>query len=515
MTAHHIAGLATPLRSMLLNSVLALGAGLLIACGDAGTTAPQQGGTPAPVARVAVTPEQGTLVAGRTLQLRAYPLSARGDTLRDRPVTWRSSNPAVATVTGEGLVTAVGEGTASVLAKAGTVEQGAPIVVSPRAVASVEIDLRFVELEEGLTLQVTAVVRDADGGRITDRIVGWQSSDPTIASVNASGTITALRWGTATVSATVEGKSAAGTVRVTARSAFDLLFDSGTAFDNAPELYRLDFRSPGATPTRVLPLNGGTWDVTASPDGSKIAFTAREAHTSQIFVANRDGSGIRKITFEPGSADQPAWSPDGSRIAFRGWAAGGPPGPFNRADIFVVDADGGTPANLTGEIGAGTWAESPTWSARQGDGSYRIAYSQQTMSGGYRVGRIVSMRADGSDKLPVTASSEALHSHPAWSPDGSAIVYVRTGGTASGDLWIVNVLTGMDRQLTMSDPGDEQRTPAWSPDGALIAFTSNHEPGIDGNYQYQIYTMSATGTGIVRRTLSGTAKENPAWIRRP
>jgi Tol biopolymer transport system component len=115
----------------------------------------------------------------------------------------------------------------------------------------------------------------------------------------------------------------------------------------------------------------------------------------------------------------------------------------------------------------------------------------------------------------VTASGEALHSHPAWSPDGSAIVYVRTGGTAAGDLWIVNTLTGAERQLTMSDPGDEQRTPAWSPDGALIAFTSNHEPGIDGNYQYQIYTVSATGTGLVRRTLSGAAKENPAWIRRP
>jgi hypothetical protein len=104
---------------------LAVVAALLIACGDSGSAVPQPGETPAPVARVAVTPEPGTLLAGRTLQLRGYPISAGGDTLRGRSLTWRRGNPAIATVTGDGLVTTVGEGTASVFAKSGDAELGA------------------------------------------------------------------------------------------------------------------------------------------------------------------------------------------------------------------------------------------------------------------------------------------------------------------------------------------------------------------------------------------------------
>jgi Tol biopolymer transport system component len=65
-----------------------------------------------------------------------------------------------------------------------------------------------------------------------------------------------------------------------------------------------------------------------------------------------------------------------------------------------------------------------------------------------------------------------------------------------------------------ADPADAQRSPAWSPDGRLIAFTSNHEVGTDGRYAYQLYTVRADGTRIVRRTSAGTAKENPAWIVR-
>ena len=496
-----------PMAIMLLAAVL-------VACSDSASTAPGTGGTPAPtVSRVGVAPAGGTLLVGRTLQLQGYAIAANGDTLRNRGVTWRSNDPAIATVTADGLVTAIGAGSTAIAAAAGGVEGAVSITVSQRAVASVEIDLLNLDLEEGLTRQVTAVVRDADGGRITGRVVEWRAADPTVASVNAQGAVTALRWGATTVTATVEGKSATGTVRVIARSAYDLLFDSGTSFNNAPELYRLDFRSPGSTATRILAL-GGTWDVNASPDGSKIVFTASEAFQPQIFVANRDGTGVRVLTTGPSGADQPVWSPDGSRIAFRRWASGGPPGIFNPADIWVMNADGTGATNVTPTID-GTTAESPTWSSRQPDGGYRLAYSEQSMAGGYLVGRIVSIRSDGFDKRIVTAGGAYLESHPAWSPDGSAIVFVRTGGTAGGDLWIVNMLTGEDRQLMENDPQGEQRTPAWSPDGSMIAFTSNHEPNADGNFHYQLYTVSADGTGLVRRTPQGTAKANPAWILRP
>ena len=511
MTRHGMIFGTRPARGAFSQFVVVLVAGLLIACGDSASTGPDAGPGPVPVSRVAIAPTQGALLIGRTVQLQAYAIAASGDTLRNRTVTWRSNAPSIATVTADGLVTAIASGSAFIVAGAGGVEGVTAITVAQREVASVEIDLVQVDLEEGLARQATAVARDADGGRLTDRVVTWHSADPSIAAVNAQGTITALRWGTTTVTASVDGKSASGTVRVIARSAYDLLFDSRTSSTNASQLYRLDFRAPGAAPTLIMPFSG-TWDVSASPDGSKIAFVGTGMQP-QIFVANRDGTGILQLTTGPSGADQPAWSPDGSRIAFRRWASGGPPGIFNTADIWTMNADGTGATNLT-PASDGTTAESPTWSPRQPDGGYRIAYSEQRMSGGYLVGNIVSIRADGSDKRTVTAGGMYLESHPAWSPDGSAIVFIRTGGTAFGDLWIVNMLTGADRQLIANDPEGEQRTPSWSPDGSLIAFTSNHEPTIDNRYSYQLYTVTATGTGLVRRTPQGTEKENPAWILR-
>jgi dipeptidyl aminopeptidase/acylaminoacyl peptidase len=503
------------LGSAILNGVIAFGATLLIACSDSATSQPETQ-KPAPVvARVAVSPEQGSLLVGRTLQLRAYPLTASGDTLRDRAVAWRTADAAVAVVSQDGVVTGVTAGTVAVYAKSGSVENAAFVSVAQRAVASIELDVSTLELEEGATSRATVIARDDAGEPVLGRAVQWTTEHANVAIVSADGTITALAWGATTVRATVEGKSATATVRVNSRIAFDLLFDSRTGFGNEPQLYNLDVRSPLSAPTRVFPANGGTWDVTPSPDGSKLAFVARTESSVQIHVANRDGSGLRQITAGGGGADQPAWSPDGNRIAFRRWNAGGPPGIFNRADIWVVNADGTGTTNVTAENAPLTSAEWPTWSPRQADGSYRIAYSLQSKPGEYLVGRIMSVRADGSDKVAMTLAGSQLDNQPAWSPDGAFIVFVRIGGTAAGDLWMFRTVDRVERQLMTNDPADDQRSPSWSPDGSLIAFASKHEPGIDGNYAYQLYTVSPIGTGLLRRTSSGIDKENPVWIPRP
>lgn len=505
---------ARGLRPAISNGVLLFIAALLIACGDAATSAPEtQKPTPV-VARVAITPEQGAVLVGRTIALRAYALAANGDTLRDRSITWRSDNAAVAVSSQDGIVTGVTAGSATILAKAGNVEGSATITVAQRAVASIELSTSALDVEEGETRHLTVIARDDEGTPVLGRAVSWSVDNASVATVDASGIVTAVAWGATTVRATVEGKSATAAVRVVSRIAYDLLFDSRTGFGNEPQLYALDVRAPNAAPARVFTVNGATWDVTPSPDGSKLAFVARTESSVQIHVANRDGSGLRQLTFGGGGADQPAWSPDGSRIAYRRWAPGGPPGIFNRADIWVVNADGSGAANVTNENAPLTSAEWPTWSARQPDGGYRIAYSRQSKPAEYLVGQIVSVRADGSDKFAMTALGTHLDNQPAWSPDGAFIVFVRTGGTAAGDLWMLRTVDRLERQLMASDPADDQRAPSWSPDGSLIAFASKHEPGIDGNYAYQLYTVSPTGTGLTRRTFSGTDKENPTWTPR-
>jgi dipeptidyl aminopeptidase/acylaminoacyl peptidase len=133
---------------------------------------------------------------------------------------------------------------------------------------------------------------------------------------------------------------------------------------------------------------------------------------------------------------------------------------------------------------------------------------------GYMRGRIYSMRADGADKRALTADGGQLDTDPAWSPDGQSIVFVRTGGEAMGDLWIMGATGSAARQLMAQDPAFEQRSPTWSPDGRFIAFTSNHELGENNRWDYQIYTVTADGSTIVRRT-EGHEKLNPTWIVRP
>jgi Tol biopolymer transport system component len=177
----------------------------------------------------------------------------------------------------------------------------------------------------------------------------------------------------------------------------------------------------------------------------------------------------------------------------------------------VINVDGTGEANLTGEAGDAGSQQSPAWSPD----SRRIAYAHETRGeDGYMRARIISMSADGTDKQPITAATVSYDDQPAWSPNGQAILFVRTGGEHSGDLWLASAAGGNERAFMAADPAGAQRTPAWAPDGKLIAFASSHEIVNNRWGDYQIYTVRADGTGIVRRTSDGTDKQNPAWIRR-
>ena len=463
-----------------------------------------------PVASVQLDATSITIGELHTRQLVATPRDAEGNDLADRGVVWTTDNASVATVSELGLVTAVGAGTARITATSESKSASAQVTVERTAVESVQMEAVVVDMAEGATRRLVARARGSNGEVLPGRAVQWSSSAPQVATVSGDGTVTAVEIGTAQITATIEGQSGRLTLRVLGNLAYELMYDSRTGVANWPVLYRLDIGAADAMPARLLQLDM-TWDVTPSPDGSKIAFTGSDGGNTGIFVANRDGTGIVHITAgSPKNDDQPAWSPDGTKIAFRRWQEMGTP-----ADIWVMNADGSNQVNLTNDAGDVGTQHSPTWSPRQADGSYRIAYSHQTKPGEYVVGRIFSMRADGTDKRPVTTGGEYLESEPAWSPDGQTIVFVRTGGTAFGDLWLVTATGGSERQLMAADPADAQHAPAWSPDGRYVAFTSKHELSADNRWAFHVYTVRADGTRLTRRTAEGVDKENPAWLPRP
>jgi dipeptidyl aminopeptidase/acylaminoacyl peptidase len=139
-------------------------------------------------------------------------------------------------------------------------------------------------------------------------------------------------------------------------------------------------------------------------------------------------------------ADDPAWSPDGRRLAY-----------VARGDVYVVDADGTHVGRISRT--AGVAEASPTWAP---DGR-ALAFE--------RAGRIVVVRGDGSDERLLVRGRQ-----PSWSPGGRRIAFA-SDRAGSVDLYVVGVASGRSRRLTAA-PGAEE-APAWSPDARRIAYTSD------------------------------------------
>jgi len=170
-------------------------------------------GSGAPAASVAVSPSTVALAPGDTVQLTASPRDAAGNPLTGLAVAWSSSDSAVAKVSASGLVTGVTVGSATVTA---IVEQqrGTATVTVVVPVASVTVSPSTVALAPGDTVRLAATPKDAAGTALTGRAVAWSSSDSAVATVSASGLVTGVAVGSATVTAIVEQQRGTATVAV-------------------------------------------------------------------------------------------------------------------------------------------------------------------------------------------------------------------------------------------------------------------------------------------------------------
>ena len=170
---------------------------------------------PRPASAVIVSPGQAALFAGQTVQLSALVTDDGGQVVTGRPVTFSTSSNQVATVSAQGLVTGVGAGTATITATSDGVTGRATVTIAPDPVAVVDVSLSSTSLYVGSTIQLTATPRSATGQVLTGRPIVWSSSTPAVASVSASGVVTALASGDAVIIAAVDGRQ--GTAIVTVR----------------------------------------------------------------------------------------------------------------------------------------------------------------------------------------------------------------------------------------------------------------------------------------------------------
>lgn len=167
------------------------------------------------VAFVTISPPVGRMVAGDTLQLRAAARSGEGAELI-RSVTWTSTNPAIARVSGAGLVTGLEEGVATINAACEGAVDACSVTVVPKPVKSVKVTPAHAKLRMMGTLQLQFDLADEHGNVLAPRKVNWVSSDPAVASVSADGRVFGVRPGHVLVAATIDGKRGVCVVNVTA-----------------------------------------------------------------------------------------------------------------------------------------------------------------------------------------------------------------------------------------------------------------------------------------------------------
>jgi outer membrane protein OmpA-like peptidoglycan-associated protein len=246
---------------------------------------------------IGVSPAVVTMTSLRqTQQLSAVARDQRGNPMAGQMIAWRSSNPAVATVSQSGAVTAAGDGSATITASSGAVSGTAAVTVS-RTTATVAVapaTARFNAL--GGTQQLTASARDAGSSPIANAAFSWTSSNPSVASVSSTGVVTAVGNGMAQITAASGGRSAAADVTVAQMTSSVTVAPATSALTAAGATAQLTAQAADAN-GRAMSGKTFTWTsdaagvATVSATGLATAVANGVAHIGAS-VDGRSGSGI-------------------------------------------------------------------------------------------------------------------------------------------------------------------------------------------------------------------------------
>jgi uncharacterized protein YjdB len=288
-------------------SAVASGNATVLVTVDGVTTSARVAVSPAiqPAAAVSLLPAQMLLTVGDSSTLRPVVTDAGGNTLTGRASTWSSSNTAVASVSASGTVLAVSAGTTRVSC---TVEgkvgySDVTVTAAVQAVASISITPPNATLLANGFVQMTANPVDAQGRTVSGTTVSWTSSSPNVATITATGLVSALSAGATVITASAGGKSATAviTVNPVVAAVASVAVTPATATITVGQSQQLSATAKDAS-ANVLSGRTTTWsssNTTVATVSSVGLVTAAAAGTSTISATVDGVSGTTVVTVTP------------------------------------------------------------------------------------------------------------------------------------------------------------------------------------------------------------------------
>ena len=421
------------------------------------------------------------------------------------------------------------------------------------AVASVAVTPAVVTIGPTDTLRLIAVAKDAAGTPLTGRTITWSTSDPSRATVSTSGLVTGVAAGSATISATAEGKAGQSAITVkfiniagvwdftetlvdqadgfTCSDTGSYVFSqTGSAFEGTSGQVGTCVRGGSSNPNNIdsEPVTDGHVTVSTEtmafsvPSCQYTATLSGDPPTSisgtlscQIveFFGTLNFSGtwhaapgapVASVTVTPATVLGSETAQLG--VALKNAAGArlfGRPVTWSSGDqsIATVSATG----IVTG-LAAGTTTITATVEGKVGSAPVTVAFVdlpspiafQSDRSGNYE---IYVMTRGGAPLVRLT-NTTAANGQPSWSPDGAKLAFM-SDRDGNREIYVMNADGSGQTRLTNNSATDD--VPAWSPDGTKIAFASDR----DGNSE--IYVMNADGTNQIRLTNNAATDYWPAW----
>jgi Tol biopolymer transport system component len=247
--------------------------------------------------------------------------------------------------------------------------------------------------------------------------------------------------------------------------------------------FQLCVQDEGEDPPRAVCQSDRTFTTDSAGGRSGIAFTSGRTTPGflEIWVMDEDGSNQTALT--DGVVDEnPSWSPDARRIAYMS-----NDGPGTGQDIWVMDADGGNKVNLTGdhETPFISSEDFPAWSP---DGT-KIAFESDRdadLENPAPTREIYLMNTDGSDPVRLTNTGNGvINEAAAWSPDGRRLCFF-SNRDGDFDVYVMNA-NGSNPVNITNDSGSSDNECTWSPDGRRILYRSAQNVG-------KVWSMNPDGS---------------------